>query len=169
MAAPRSPTRILVSTVSDDDTSAAFLFNTGAGGSTIIKVVDTDRTPGNNNPDTLSIDLLTLTLAANTVPATTDAIFQVAWHAPVGVAIGSAAATDPDAGPDTHLQHPPRKRSRPLLHHSGRHPASRCGHPSGSGPFTLIVVCHRQRLTRARQLRHRHGQRGGACHRYGHF
>jgi hypothetical protein len=89
---------IPVSKTADDDTPQLFSFTTGAGASTIIKVVDTDRSIGNNNPDTLFVDLLTLTLAGNTAPATTDATFQVAWHAPVGVAIGNAAAIDPDAG-----------------------------------------------------------------------
>ncbi|MEY3896224.1 MAG: hypothetical protein RLZZ214_1744, partial [Verrucomicrobiota bacterium] len=132
---------VLVSNTTDDDTPQLFSFTTGPGPSTIIKVVDTNRASGNTNPDTLFIDLLTLTLAANSMPASTDAILQVAWHAPVGVAIGNVAATDPDA--DQTLSY-----SIPRGNEAGLFSITSAGilqvaaePPPGSGPFPLIVVC----------------------------
>ena len=130
----------LVSDTTDNDTLKQFSFTAGGEGSTVIKVVDTNRTAGNSNLDTLFIDLLTVTLAANSVPATNNAIFQVAPHAPVGVAIGSAAATDSDPGQTLTY-------TIPRGNEAGQFSITPAGTltvaadiPPEAGPFSMIVV-----------------------------
>ena len=131
---------ILVTNTTDDDTTQLFTFAAGPGGTTIVKVVDTNRASGNNQLDTLFIDLLTLTLAANTVPVANDATFQVASHAPIGVGIGNAAATDPD--PEQTLTYGiPRGNEAGLFSISPDGMLRVAGDiPPESGPFSLIVV-----------------------------
>jgi hypothetical protein len=131
---------ILISNSSDVGTTRQFAFIAGAGGATIVKVVDTNRSSGNNNLDTLFIDLLTVTLAANCVPATSDAIYQVAAEAPHGVAIGSAAAIDPDPG-QTLTYTIPRGNSADLFSITPAGMLKVAGTiPPESGPYFLIVV-----------------------------
>lgn len=131
---------ILVTSTADDDTPQDYSFITGSSSSVIIKVTDTDRTSGNTSLDTLSMDLLQVTLAANNRPVTTDATFQIASHAPVGVEIGSVAATDPDAGQNLSY-------SIPRGNEAGFFSITPTGIleisadiAPGSGPYSLIVV-----------------------------
>jgi hypothetical protein len=131
---------ILISNSSDEGTIRQFAFTAGAGGATIVKVVDTDRGSGNSNLDTLFIDLLTVTLAANSVPATSNAIYQVAEEAPHGVDIGSAAAIDPDPG-QTLTYTIPRGNSAGLFTITPAGMLKVAGTiPPESGPYFLIVV-----------------------------
>lgn len=131
---------ILISNNSDDDILRQFPFTAGSGSSTIVRVVDTNRNLGNSNLDTLFIDLLTVTLAANTAPSTSNATYQVADHAPLGVAVGSAAATDADPG---------QSITYSILHgnSAGLFSITPTGMlevagviPTESGPYSLIVV-----------------------------
>ncbi len=131
---------ILIASTTDDDAVQQFSFNAGDTGSTIIKVVDTNRTPGNSNPDTLFIDLLTVTLVGNTAPATNDAIYQVSPHAPIGATIGSAAATDPDPGQSLAYTIP-RGNSGGLFSITPTGILLVAGDiPPESGPYSLIIV-----------------------------
>jgi hypothetical protein len=131
---------ILISNNSDDDGIRPFAFTTGIGGSTVIRVVDTDRTPGNTSLDTLLIDLLRLTLAGNSPPSMSDATYQVSDAAPHGVTLGSAAATDPD--PEQTLTYSiPRGNSAGLFTISASGTLATVGTvPADSGPYSLIVM-----------------------------
>ncbi|MGL4401371.1 MAG: cadherin domain-containing protein [Luteolibacter sp.] len=131
---------ILISSNSDDDTVLPFAFTTGVGGSTIVKVIDTDRIPGNSSEDTLLIDLLRVTLVGNTLPAMSDASYQISNAAPYGVTIGNATASDPDPA-QTLTYTIPRGNS------AGRFAVSASGTlqiagtiPAESGPYSLIVM-----------------------------
>ncbi|MES2661034.1 MAG: MBG domain-containing protein [Verrucomicrobiota bacterium] len=131
---------ILVTKTDDDDNTQSFTFTAGAGASTIIKVNDTDRSNGNNSLDLISIDLLGLDIAANSVPTVDGATFQIAHHAPVGVAVGTVVATDPEIGQTLSF-------SLPRGNEAGHFEISPSGIlsvasdiPEGAGPFSLIVV-----------------------------
>lgn len=89
---------ILVTKTADDNTAQTFSFTAGSSGSTIIKVIDTNRTSGRTSLDTLSVDLLALDQGANNVPVLSNATLQVAAHAPIGATLGTVSATESDAG-----------------------------------------------------------------------
>lgn len=131
---------ILITKTSDDDAPQTATFTTGSGPTTIIRVVDTNRTPGNNSLDLLYLDLLALQIHGNNPPAVVDADFQVASHAPVGVSIGNVTATDPDSGQSLSL-------TISRGNEAGHFAVSPQGNlivtsdiPADSGPFRLTVV-----------------------------
>jgi|GEM_PF-887441 len=131
---------ILVTKTVDDNTAQTFSFTTGSSGSTIIKVIDVNRTSGRTSLDTLSIDLLAIDQAANNVPVTVDATHQVASHTPLGVTIGSAAATDPDAG-QTLTYSIPRGNEAGLFSISSTGDIKVAADiPTGAASYSLIVV-----------------------------
>jgi len=131
---------ILVTKTADNNAAQSYPFTAGVSGSTIIKVVDTNRSAGNTSRDTLSIDLLALDLAGNTVPAASNATLQVASHAPVGVSIGSAATTDPDAGQILSYGIPRGNEAGFFAVSPAGSLSVAANIPSGAGPFSLIVV-----------------------------
>jgi hypothetical protein len=131
---------ILVTKVADDDTRQSFTFPTGTGGLTIIKVLDTDRSSGLTDLDSLFIDQLVLQLAPNSVPTANNTTFQVAYQAPSGVSVGNVIAADPDSGQTLTY-------SIPRGNEAGRFTITPSGVlkvaadiPAGTGPYSLIVV-----------------------------
>ncbi|MEO5914523.1 MAG: MBG domain-containing protein [Luteolibacter sp.] len=131
---------LLVTKTSDDNNAQSFSFTTGAGDTTVIEVIDANRTNGKTALDSISLDLLALDSPGNAVPSANDTTFQVASHTPVGVSIGNVVATDPDA--DQTLSF-----SLPRGNEAGYFAISPTGAlsvaadiPEGTGPIPLIVV-----------------------------
>lgn len=130
----------LVTKTADDHAFQSFSFVTGAGNSTIIKVVDTNRTNGLNSLDRLIIDRLTLDIEGNSAPVVDASVFQVAHHAPIGVSIGAVSASDGNPGQTLTC-------SLPRGNEAGYFAMAPTGElfvaadiPEGAGPFSLIVV-----------------------------
>ncbi len=130
----------LITKTTGDNTPQTYNFISGSGTSTIVRVVDTNRTPGNNVLDRMYLDIVELQIEGNNPPQLTDTTLQVASHAPTGVIIGNVAGQDPDAGQTLAF-------SIARGNGAGYFSISPSGAltvaadiPEGAGPFTLTVV-----------------------------
>jgi hypothetical protein len=130
----------LITKTTGDDTTQTFSFIAGSGNSTVVRVVDTNRTPGNNVLDRMYLDIVELQIEGNNPPNLTDTTLQVAAHAPAGVSFGYVTGVDPDAGQSLTF-------SIARGNGAGYFSISPSGTltvatdiPEGAGPFTLTVV-----------------------------
>jgi len=89
---------VLVTTTGYSSLIQTHAFNTGSTGRFIVKVVDTDRTPGRNGLHNLAIDMMAVDIAGNEVPTLADATFQTSAHAAVGTLLGKVQASPGEAG-----------------------------------------------------------------------
>lgn len=89
---------MLVTTTAYSSLIQTHTFTTGSTGQVIVKVVDTDRTPGRNVLHNLAIDLMALDLLGNEPPVLGGATFEVVPHANIGTLLGTVQATAGDIG-----------------------------------------------------------------------
>lgn len=89
---------VLVTTTTYTSLVQTYAFNTGTTGQVIVKVVDTDRTPGRSALHNLAIDMMALDLGANATPTLTDATFNTVPHAAIGTLLGTVQGVAGDSG-----------------------------------------------------------------------